>query len=100
MLSFGCDPLAVEYLLVTHFHHDHYLGLPHLLFYRAMARARQQPAPPLRIVGPPEDLEKIVERTHAFLQAERFPEVWPQIVLMPIQPGERLEVDASEGAGG
>jgi ribonuclease Z len=96
MLRYGHDPLAVEYLIITHFHHDHYLGLPHLLFYRAMARARQQPASPLRIVAPPADLEKVLERTHAFLQAERFPVVWPPIEPIPLRPGEQLKVEARE----
>jgi ribonuclease Z len=100
MLRYGHDPLAVEYLVMTHFHHDHYLGLPHLLFYRAMARARQEPATPLRILGPPADLDKILERTHAFLQAERFPEVWPPIERIPLRPGERFQEQAQDTKGG
>lgn len=33
MRRFGLDPGGINHLVMTHFHHDHYLGLPHLLFY-------------------------------------------------------------------
>ena len=38
MNCYGLDPLRLEYLFLTHCHHDHYIGLPHLLFYFAMRR--------------------------------------------------------------
>jgi ribonuclease Z len=39
MRALGYDPLRVQTLFFTHCHHDHYLGLPALLFYRAMKSA-------------------------------------------------------------
>ena len=42
MRSYGLDPLDLEYLFLTHCHHDHYIGLPHLLFYLTM-RGHERP---------------------------------------------------------
>src|SRR4051794_40732123 len=60
MRCYGIDPLDLEYLFLTHCHHDHYIGLPQLLFYYTM-RGRERPdRPTLKIVGPVEDLELVV----------------------------------------
>jgi ribonuclease Z len=92
MLSHGCDPLSVEWLIFTHCHHDHYLGLPGLQFYRAMRGSRGTVAP-MKIAGPPEDLEAVVRLSREFLQADRFPSVWVEPHLCPLPPGETLETD-------
>jgi ribonuclease Z len=93
MQQYGCDPLAVEYLFLTHCHHDHYMGLPGLLFYRAM-KGRSAGLAPLKIVGPRSDLQTVVERARAFLQVERFPEVDPPVELFPLSPGETFRTEA------
>lgn len=95
MLPLGYDPLDLEYLIFTHCHHDHYMGLPALLFYRRMAgnHARHE-IPPLKIIGPPDDLPKVVERAQHFLQAERYPEVVHRVEQIPLPPGETYECDA------
>ena len=84
MRAFGCDPLAVDTLFITHCHHDHYLGLPHLLFYHAMRRSERPDRPPLTIVGPKPDISLVVERALAFLRHDQFPEVaaLPQVVAL------------------
>jgi ribonuclease Z len=88
----GLDPLDVEALYFTHCHHDHYLGFPALMFYRAMRHRRRPDLPPLRIVGPPDDLPVVVENARRFLQADRFPVVWQEPVLQPLAAGEALEL--------
>lgn len=93
MQQYGYDARQVETLFFTHCHHDHYLGLPALLFARAMRRKEDAPKAPLRIVGPPDDLPVVVEQSRAFLQAERFPAVWPAVELAPLEPGGVLETD-------
>lgn len=93
MRAFGLDPLKVRILYITHFHHDHYMGMPGLLFYRGMNRGALVGKPPIRIVGPAEDLANVVELSRKFLQADRFPEVWPEIELKPIEPGQTYETD-------
>ena len=92
--QYGFDPLGIETLVFTHCHHDHYLGLPGLMFFRAMRGGGRSALPPLRIVGPPDDLPVVVERSRHFLQAERFPEVWQPPDLHPLEPGDTFETDA------
>jgi ribonuclease Z len=93
LLQHGHDPLAVRTLYFTHCHHDHYLGLPGLLFYRGMTGRGAARPPPLEIVGPPDDLPVVVELARQFLQVDRFPVVWPEVTLRPLEPGETYESD-------
>src|SRR5690606_27377855 len=44
MRAYGFDPLALESILLTHLHQDHYLGLPALLFYHGL-RGQGDPSP-------------------------------------------------------
>lgn len=92
MRAFGYDPLQVRTLFFTHCHHDHYLGLPALLFYRAMRKA---PAP-LTIVGPPDDLPIVVERAQSFLQTARFEALQQDLELVPLEPGRAWQNDRYE----
>lgn len=94
MLEYGLDPLAVKTLIFTHCHHDHYLGLPGLLFYWGMRRPKEGKAPTLQIVGPPDDLPLVVDLSRRFLQADRFPVVWPEVELRPLEPGAVFENEA------
>jgi ribonuclease Z len=94
MRAFGHDPLRVQTLFFTHCHHDHYLGLPAFLFYRAMTST--SPAP-LTLVGPADDLSLVVERAMSFLQAERFAPLRQELRLVELEPGmtwqsERYEI--------
>ena len=93
MRDFGFDPLALQYLFLTHCHHDHYLGLPMLLFYRAL---NAPTAPPLTILGPQEDVERIVNLSLAFLQSDRYPELnaAASVLILPLSPGDHYETDA------
>lgn len=86
--SSGHDPLQLEYLIFTHFHNDHYMSLPSLLFYYLM---RGRPLEELKIIGPAEDLQLIVRRAIDFLHAERYG--WANLspVLIPLTPGEAYE---------
>jgi ribonuclease BN (tRNA processing enzyme) len=36
--NLGIDPNQIDTLIFTHMHHDHYLSLPSLLFYRRMRK--------------------------------------------------------------
>lgn len=87
----GLDVLGLRTLFFTHLHQDHYTGLAGLLYARGM-RGRLVPGlPPLRIVGPSVDLGRVIERTRGFLQADQFPEVWPSIDVVPLDPGSAYE---------
>ena len=89
MLQYGFSPLEIQYLILTHCHHDHYIGLPHLLFYRRMKRHTE----PLKIIGPADDLSRIVDRAQDFLQIDRFPEVEDTVELIPLSPGADFNAD-------
>jgi ribonuclease Z len=91
MRGYRFDPMQLEYLFLTHCHHDHYIGLPQLLFYLRMRRRERPDRPPLRIVGPAEDLERVVTLARQFLQTERFPDVECIPELFPLSPGESFE---------
>lgn len=81
------DPLRLEYVIFTHFHHDHYLSLPSLLFYLISKKKLGD----VRFVGPADDLEKVMKLSVEFLQADRF---WPGLDfprIIPLQPGETFE---------
>ena len=96
MREFGFDPLQVRTLFFTHCHHDHYLGLPALFFYRAMRAHQSGKMAPLRIVGPPDDLPLVVELARRFLQEARFSALEPALVLVPLEPGATWQSDRYE----
>lgn len=93
--QFGYDPLAIEHLVFTHCHHDHYMGLAGLLFYRGMSKRQGVgSAPPLRIVGTADDAPRVLELTRAFLQTQRFHAEYGEAELTTIAAGDRFETDA------
>ena len=91
MLSYGFSPLDLEYLVLTHCHHDHYLGLPHLLFYRRMRQRDRESLPPLNVIGPSEDVQRIVDLSRDLLQVDRFPDVDHVPTVHRLSPGESFE---------
>lgn len=92
LLDHGLAPTELKYLFFTHMHHDHYLGLPQILFHRWMLNRRSREVGPLTIVGPAEDLALVVQLAKDFLQSERFGHQ-PELELRPLEPGEGLETD-------
>ncbi|MEN6497863.1 MAG: MBL fold metallo-hydrolase [Thermoguttaceae bacterium] len=89
MREYGFDPLALESIILTHFHQDHCIGLPQLLFFVGL---RKRPGPPLNIVGPAEHLERVVKAAVEFLQTPRFPEIAVNYRLVPLAAGDKFEV--------
>jgi len=61
MRRYGVDPLSLESIILTHFHQDHYLGLPQLLFFMGLRKRR---GPRLKIIGPDQHLEKVFQVRH------------------------------------
>ncbi|MGD9496145.1 MAG: MBL fold metallo-hydrolase [Armatimonadota bacterium] len=93
MLPTGHDPTALSDVLITHCHHDHYLGLASVLFYRAMNKGRIRGDPELIIGGPADDIARVVELAQDFLQVERHPTVHAPQRVMPITPGDSFRID-------
>ena len=90
----GIDPTMLDTLYFTHCHPDHYMGLAGLLFWRGMAGRQQPDAPPLRIVGPPDDLPLVADLAQRYVQSERFLRGGPPLELHPLEPGAVYETDA------
>lgn len=95
MLPTGRDASDLSHVLITHCHHDHYLGLASVLFYRAMDRSLEDAAD-LTIAGPAEDIERVAGLALDYLQADRFAAVEARPVVVPVTPGESLTVGEIE----
>jgi len=93
MREYGFNPLKIESLILTHLHQDHYLGLPHLLFYLGLKRNQYSNIVPLHIIGPAEHLKTVVNFALSFLQISRFPELKVNFELVPLIPGENYETE-------
>jgi ribonuclease BN (tRNA processing enzyme) len=86
MRRFGCDPLDLTHLFITHCHHDHFLGLAPLIFYRGMRAADR--GGPLTIVGPRTEVGIAVERALGYLQTDRYDDVAEPVTVLPLRPGD------------
>lgn len=95
MREYGCKPLDLETIIITHFHQDHYIGLPQILFYLGLAKSHKSylPGKPLSIIGPSKYLEATVNRALEFLQISRFPELSLDLNLVPLSAGETYQSD-------
>ena len=91
MRSYGIDPMDIEFLIFTHCHHDHYIGLPHIFFYLAMRASERPDRAPLNIIGPAGEIELVVDLARRFLQVDRFPPVNYNPTLIPLRPGDSWE---------
>lgn len=93
MRKYGFNPLDMEYLILTHLHQDHYIGLPQLLFYLGIKQLEYSPQRPFTIIGPSKYLKKVVDKAIEFLQIFRFPELSIKLNLIPLSPGEAYKND-------
>ncbi|MCK5803739.1 MAG: MBL fold metallo-hydrolase [Lentisphaeria bacterium] len=91
MQQYDCNPLDVRLLFITHCHHDHYIGLPQLLFLHAM-----KGKPRLTIVGPKPDIHMIVERACRFLRDDQFRDIINPPEIHALQAGQTYEDDVYE----
>ncbi len=89
MREYGFDPLALQSIILTHCHHDHYIGLPQLLFYIGL---RKRKGPSLKIIGPDKHLEQVVNAAVEFLQTPRFPEIAVDYQLVPLKAGDSVKL--------
>jgi len=95
MLNYGLSPLDIEYLFMTHWHRDHSVGLPQLIFYRrAAAGAGMWKLKPLPVVGPPARMDEIIDGMLAFLQYSDDEE--QLLTRVRLEPGDGLGTDEFE----
>lgn len=93
MVECGFDPQELDYVFLTHCHHDHYLGLAPLLFYRRMQYRINGRESGLTVVGPAEDVARVVRLAEDFLQVDRFPPLGSDLEVIPLEPGEGYGTD-------
>jgi ribonuclease Z len=93
MLEYGFLPEKVEYLILTHLHQDHYIGLPQLLFYLGINKLNgvYSQKKPLTIIAPSETLNYLIKKAEEFLQLDRFPELIVKVNPEVLIPGEKYE---------
>ena len=89
---FAVDPKAIDLILISHLHGDHFGGLPFFLLHAVLVSRRKQP---LRIVGPP----GLVARLDSLCEA-MFPGAWNRdrgfdLDLVEIAPGTSTPLDAA-----
>jgi len=91
MQRFGLNPMSVEHLLITHCHHDHYAGLPHLLYYKGRS-PQESKEKKLHVWGPAAEIAATVELSCKFLKEEQYPNVVPEIEVHPVHPGDTFNL--------
>jgi ribonuclease BN (tRNA processing enzyme) len=92
MLNYGLSPLDIEYLFVTHWHRDHSVGLPQLIFYRRAAAGQGMgDLKPLPIVGPPARMDEVITGMLAFLM---YTDEEKLLTRIRLEPGQSFETDA------
>lgn len=86
----NCDISKIEYIVFTHMHHDHYIGVAGLLFF--MLQSKQKNIGELTILGP-ENMPEVMEKTYAFLQLDQFFSDAGRPRLVPLREGEVFETE-------
>ncbi len=76
--------MRVRRIFLTHFHGDHFLGLPGLI----QSMCLNQRAEPLDVYGPPDAKEMVGRALAMGYFTLRFP-----VEVHPLQPGESVELD-------
>ena len=84
------DVSQIEYIIFTHMHHDHYIGLAGLLFY--MLQSKKKNLEDLTIIGP-SDVNEVLERTYSFLLLDKHFLDAKRPKVITINAGETISND-------
>jgi ribonuclease Z len=76
--------MRVRRVFLTHFHGDHFLGLPGLIQSMGLNNRTE----PLDVYGPPDAEEMVTRALGMGYYTPRFP-----VAIHPLQPGESVELD-------
>lgn len=82
------EPLDIKYLFFTHMHHDHYISLPAFLFYYIQKGGNLSE---LKIIGPANDVRRIVKKAMDFLEFKKPESEWVQVI--ELEPDETYETE-------
>lgn len=84
------SPAPVETILLSHFHGDHFAGLPFLFLYYTYVEPRKKP---LKIVGPPAVASRVMQLFQA-MYADSAAEQLPfDLQFIEIRPGKELTLE-------
>ena len=93
LYELGIDREEIDAIVISHFHGDHYAGIPILLLAALYEDERKHP---LRIVGPP-GVERRVHEMAAAMCYEIQGREWPfSILFQEYQAGEQIEVGPTQ----
>ncbi|NLM77812.1 MAG: MBL fold metallo-hydrolase [Ruminococcaceae bacterium] len=93
LLNQDMDPLAVETIVITHFHPDHYAGLNALFFYLLL---KGRDLRDLTMVGPVEDAERMVKKAVDYwMEDAGYKAAYPKIV--PVHGPETVLLSTTKG---
>lgn len=92
-----CNLSEIDHIIFTHMHHDHYLGLAALLFYYIHSPnydpLQTRKIKDLTILGPKNDVERVVNLAYEYLQLDRFYSDIPRPKIIPLDCCDVYETD-------
>lgn len=86
------DLRAIRRVFITHWHHDHFIGLAGLLF--GLGHGRPGAENHLEVYGPRAGFEEKMAAVLAFLGAAQTPGIVPQLKYFPLHSGDAFPVGA------
>lgn len=90
LVNDGIDPTALSMTLFTHMHHDHFLGLPMLLFLTMQSGKSLENT---KLAGPAGTLRRTVDNALTLCKDGHFYLDKGEPQCFPLLPGESLETD-------
>lgn len=88
LIDLSIPPRQIEAILLTHCHHDHFMGLVSMLFHRGLT-CRETP---LEVCGPEGEISRVVEDVWRLLQTDRYPHIEASVHVRDVAPGDSFEV--------
>lgn len=92
LTDLGVDPRSIKAVLLTHCHHDHFMGLVSLLFHIGL-HSPQTHRPRLHVFGPAGEVERVVEDAWRFLQIDRYPHLGFPVETGDLAHGEEFHLE-------
>lgn len=85
----GANRQKIRRLLLTHMHHDHFIGMVSLMF--GLGLGHPDRPWPLQVYGPREKLQPQVDRMLAFMMSDTYSLTVPRLEVIGLEPGDTFE---------
>lgn len=89
----GVDPATLDFIVITHFHGDHFGGLPFLLVEERIVRRRKNP---LCVVGPPGITERVEQACEILFPGSSPVTRIPSVTFHEYNAAEPLQVSGAK----